>query len=62
MLYSITEQLQVDHLDWYEAVKAEIHQLGQIDGSSPVSTTYLGKTEIPIEDALKAQEQCSSTD
>ena len=41
----MTEELQADYLDRYEGVQAQIHQVGQFDAYSAVSTTYLGKTE-----------------
>ena len=58
----MTEQLQIDYLDRYEDVQAEIHQVSQSGESSAACTIYLGKVEMSREDALKAQHQFSLTD
>ena len=42
----MTEQLPTNYLDMYEGVQAEIHQVGQFDESSAISTTYFGKVNI----------------
>ena len=42
----MTEQLQTDYLDRYEGVQTETHHASQFDGSSAVSTTYLGNVNM----------------
>ena len=54
---NVIEQLQMDYLDKYKGVQAEIHQVSQFDVSSAVSIIYLGKVEMSREDVLKAKDQ-----
>ena len=53
---NITDKLQTEHLDRYEGVQGEIHQVSQFDEFSAVSTKYSGKVNMPGEDAFKVQE------
>ena len=59
---NITEKLQADYLDRFVGVQAVIHQVSPFDESCAVSTTYMSKIDMPIEDAFRAQEQVSHTD
>ena len=53
---SMTEQLQIDQLDRYEGVQAQIHQVSQFDDSNAVSTTYLDRIERARWEIIKCQE------
>ena len=59
---NMTEQFQVDYLDRYEGVHAEIHQVSQFDESSAVRTTYLSKVNMLRKNAPMAQEHFTLTD
>ena len=48
----MTEQLQIDYLDVYYGVQAEIPHVHQFDESSVASTTYWGKVNMTRENVL----------
>ena len=45
------------YLDRYDGVQAEISQVTSFDESTDLSTTYLGKTDMTREYAIKAEEK-----
>ena len=44
------------YLDRYDGIQAEISQVNSFDESTDLSTTYLGKTDVTREQAIKAEE------
>ena len=51
----MTEQLQTDYLYQYENIQVEIYQVTQFNEFNAVSTTYLGKANMPRKDAFRAK-------
>ena len=45
------------YLDRYDGIQAEISQVNSFDDSTDLSTTYLGKTDVTREQAIKAEER-----
>ena len=50
------------YLDKYDSIKAEISQVTSFDKSTDLSTTYLGKTDVTRDQAIKAEGRFPSQD
>ena len=45
------------YLDKYDGIQAEISQVTSFDESTDLNTTYIGKTDVTREQAIKAEER-----
>ena len=51
------DRIRNTYLDKYDSIHAEISQVTSFDESTDLSTTYLGKTDVTREQAIKAEER-----
>ena len=51
------DRIRNTYLDRYDGIQPEISQVNSFDESTDLSTTYLGKTDVTREQAIKAEER-----